>query len=250
MRRARTASDDSSRVWTSNEPTGGRRVRIQAVLFDIDDTLVEHTRAMRAATVALYESRASRTGLEPFLAQWKAAHGRHYPRFLRGEISYAESARARVREVLDAAATDADADERFAAYLADYERGWMLCADVLPCLDELRDLPLGVISNGRSDEQRRKLTVLGVSDRFRGVFISEEVGVAKPAPGIFERACESMGVVADRAVYVGDHYDLDACAARSAGLQGVWLNRRGTPRPGTGVPSISSLAGLRALVDP
>ena len=155
---------------------------IQAVFFDIDDTLVQHTAAIHAATVALHGRLVPHVPFEEFHGRWKAAHARHYPRFLRGESSYLESSRNRVREGIDPAITDAAADEIFTTYLADYESGWTLYDDVVPCLDKLRHVPLGIISNGRTTEQHRKLSTLGVADRFKCVCVSEDVGIAKPDP--------------------------------------------------------------------
>jgi len=219
-------------------------VLIQAVFFDIDDTLVQHTAAMKAATVALHGRLAADVPFEEFHARWKAAHATHYPRFLRGEKSYAESARARVRDAVDPAITDAAADEIFATYLSEYESGWALYDDVIPCLDKLRHVPLGVISNGRTIEQKRKLKTLGVADRFSCVCVSEDLGIAKPASEIFLHACRELRVAPGDALYVGDQYELDACAASAAGLQSVWLNRRETQRQDCKVPAIGSLDGL------
>jgi putative hydrolase of the HAD superfamily len=51
--------------------------------------------------------------------------------------------------------------------------------------------------------------------------ISEECGFAKPSREIFLRACELAGESPTNAVYVGDHYDLDAQGSRAPGLAGV-----------------------------
>jgi len=219
-------------------------VVIQAVFFDIDDTLIQHSAAMHAATVALHGRLAADVPFDEFHARWKAAHDRHYRRFLRGESSYLESSRDRVREALDPATTDAAADEIFATYLSEYEDGWALYTDVIPCLDRLRHVPLGVISNGRTIEQKWKLKTLGVADRFRCVCVSEALGIAKPASEIFLHACDELGVAPGEALYVGDQYELDACAASAAGLQSVWLNRRGIEIQDRNVPMISSLDNL------
>ncbi|MHC5731926.1 MAG: HAD family hydrolase, partial [Nostoc sp.] len=54
---------------------------------------------------------------------------------------------------------------------------------------------------------------------------SEVAGFAKPAPHIFQYACAKLGVQQTQSVYVGDNVELDAIAAKDAGLIGVWLNR-------------------------
>ena len=78
--------------------------------------------------------------------------------------------------------------------------------------------------------------------------ISEDIGVAKPHPGIFEAACEAVGASPSACVLVGDRLELDALGARDAGLTGVWLDRRGTGGAPASVPTIPRLSELPALV--
>ncbi|HTA35856.1 MAG TPA: HAD family hydrolase, partial [Solirubrobacteraceae bacterium] len=67
----------------------------------------------------------------------------------------------------------------------------------------------------------------GLRDRFSVVVASGEVGLAKPDPAIFALACERLEVQPKQAAHVGDRLDLDAQAAASAGMQGIWLDRLG-----------------------
>ena len=131
-----------------------------------------------------------------------------------------------------------------------YEAAWTLFQDVVPCLDRLRAFPLGVISNGPTDEQRRKLRVLGIADRFRHVLISEECGSPKPSPEIYLEACRMAGVQTREAVYVGDHYEIDIVGANAAGLRGVWLNRQGAASDPTRPDVVFSLRDLPKLLEP
>ena len=121
--------------------------------------------------------------------------------------------------------------------------------DVGPCLEHLTSYRLGVISNGRTVQQRLKLARTGIADRFEGIVISEEYGCAKPNAEIFHRACSTAGESPDRSVYVGDLYDVDAVAARNAGLVGVWLDRAGNASEEHVPPVIHSLAQLVEILD-
>ena len=219
------------------------------ILFDIDDTLVDHSSAFRAATLALHQQAGVSAAMDDFFATWAVAHRRHFDRYLVGELSYAQQGRARIRDAIDPGASDQTADAMFATYIASYEEAWRLFPDVIPCLDSLREHQLGVISNGQAHQQRKKLDRTEIADRFGCVVISEECGHAKPAAEIFLRACSAAGVSPQRTIYVGDLYDLDAEAARRAGLVGVWLDRLGQGTADQRPPRICSLDDLKGVVD-
>jgi putative hydrolase of the HAD superfamily len=197
------------------------------ILFDIDDTLVDHRAAADAGARALHKSVGSSLPVDEFVRRWVDALERHFDRYLAGELTFQDQRRERVREVVDLTLTDARADRVFATYQAAYEAGWFLFPDVRPCLDRLSSShSLGVISNGEAQQQRGKLTKAGIADSFTYILISEECGFAKPSKEIFLRACEIAGEPSTNAVYVGDRYDVDAQGARAAGLAAVWLDRR------------------------
>jgi putative hydrolase of the HAD superfamily len=218
------------------------------VLFDLDDTLIDHRSAMRTATVALYEMVTVPASLETFVESWHEAHRRYYPKYLAGEMPYTMTVRARIRETIDEGMGDEEADRLFRDYLATYEAGWSLFPDVLPCLERFGSTRLGIISNGRSEEQRKKLAVTGIAHRFDSIVISEDCGYPKPRAEIFHRACEAMNVSPAAAAYVGDQYELDACAARAAGLEGIWLDRIAKASATHQGPIIASLHDLDATL--
>jgi putative hydrolase of the HAD superfamily len=218
------------------------------ILFDIDETLLDHTAASRSAATILHAKYGAPLGLESFLGKWADALERHYADYLEGKISYDGQRRARVREVIDPSLSDAAADSVFSDYSAAFEEAWRLFPDVLPCLDMLTDFRLGIVSNGYERQQRTKLARTGILHRFEHVVISSDAGCAKPDPNIFWRACTLAGEAPRNTVYVGDRYDVDAQAARAAGLIGVWLDRRHEAGSQHAPPMIRSLAELRPLL--
>ena len=81
---------------------------------------------------------------------------------------------------------------------------------------------LGVITNGGTTRQQNKLELLGISNAFDTVLISESEGVRKPDLAIFQRALERCGVEPCQALFVGDHPEVDVAGAIRAGLTAVW----------------------------
>jgi putative hydrolase of the HAD superfamily len=218
------------------------------VLFDIDDTLVDHTSAVAAGLIALRAEAGVASEPARFLDEWTAAMREYFPRYLRGELTYEEQRRARLRQTIDPKLSERDADELFQHYFRAYQAAWSLFPDVLPCLEALSAHTLGIISNGNGVEQREKLARTNLSDRFQLVIISGDCGHAKPATEIFHLACHDAAHRQQDAVYVGDLYETDAVGARAAGLAGVWLDRQSLRRPDHTPPIIRGLDELPALL--
>ena len=216
------------------------------IFFDIDDTLLDHTSAEEQAAQQLYahfRHRLPHTGPD-FAALWKHVAEQHMAAFLAGAISFTEQRRRRIRAVFPAPLEDQEGDRLFRIYLAYYEQAWSVFPDVLPCLDRLTEHTLGIISNGNTEQQKKKLNVLGIAARFSLVVTSEAVGVAKPDPRIFTRACHVAVAHPTQCVYVGDRLDTDARAAHQAGWTGIWLNRTA---PEMVPPDVIAIPDLGAL---
>jgi putative hydrolase of the HAD superfamily len=87
-----------------------------------------------------------------------------------------------------------------------------------------RGLRLGIVSDtgfrpGRV--LRRQLAAAGILACFEpaGLAFSDEVGVPKPHPRIFETALKGLGVPPDQAVHVGDLKFTDVAGARGVGMR-------------------------------
>ena len=78
--------------------------------------------------------------------------------------------------------------------------------------------------------------------------VSEEAGVSKPDPGIFEIALRRSGAMAAEAVMIGDSWTNDVEGARAAGIRAVWFSRGGEPSPAAEVPAVYSLEPVPALL--
>jgi FMN hydrolase / 5-amino-6-(5-phospho-D-ribitylamino)uracil phosphatase len=114
-----------------------------------------------------------------------------------------------------------------ARYIEDRYRGLALFAEALEVVTTVsRHARVGMVTNGPSSIQRPKIELLAIEAHFPVIVVSEEVGVWKPDPRIFEIALERSGVAAQRAIYVGDSAQHDIPGAHAAGLGAVWVNRK------------------------
>lgn len=85
----------------------------------------------------------------------------------------------------------------------------------------------------------------GLAPLLDGALTSAEVGSAKPATTIFERALAIAGVEPQEALHVGDSVEHDIAGARAARIPCVLVVRDGVESP-AGVRTIASLEELRA----
>ena len=112
--------------------------------------------------------------------------------------------------------------------LDDYRSGFpnacVLFPDAAQTLSVLRTsgLKLGLITNGSIRMQSRKLQCLALAAMFDTVLISDAEGISKPDPQIFHRALDRLNVSPARSVFVGDHPEVDVAGARAAGMQAIW----------------------------
>jgi putative hydrolase of the HAD superfamily len=68
---------------------------------------------------------------------------------------------------------------------------------------------------------RELLAGYGIRDYFSAFVFSDEVGCAKPAPGMFRRAAELAGCRLDEIVHIGDREHNDIAGAKEAGARAV-----------------------------
>ncbi|MEM7158673.1 MAG: HAD-IA family hydrolase [Myxococcota bacterium] len=83
-----------------------------------------------------------------------------------------------------------------------------------------RGMKVAVVSNWDT-RLRRTLGELRVLEWIDTAIISAELGVEKPAPGIFHRACERLDVEPACALHVGDDANDDVAGARAAGCHAL-----------------------------
>jgi HAD superfamily hydrolase (TIGR01509 family) len=105
---------------------------------------------------------------------------------------------------------------------------------------------LGVISNA-DGKIAEILDRCGIADLFETITDSGIVGKEKPHPAIFEAAVNSLGVVPEESLYVGDVYSLDYLGATHFGMQSVLFDVPGAYKD-DGLPRVESLEQLETLL--
>jgi HAD superfamily hydrolase (TIGR01509 family) len=180
----------------------------QALLLDLDDTLFDRSAALRAWAEVAVQTQLERplTVTEWYVLVEIDGRG-HRPR-----EEFAAEARDRLGLEIDPL--------RFGHGLVQHLTLEPGAAETIAAL--AKRLRVGVVTNGGS-AQRAKLDALGIAPHV--VFVSAEVGMTKPALGIFERALRWTERAANEVLFVGDDPIIDLAPAASLGMHTAWRAR-------------------------
>ena len=230
---------------------------LRGVLFDMDDTLFDHNHATVCATGAIHSEEAAFGCWTP-----EELRRRHslmleliHEDVLAGRLRIDEARRERFRRLLvDAGASGATLDRApglAKRYRTAYELGWRPVVGAVPLLAALkaRGAVIGIVTNNVRSEQVIKLERCGLAPYVSALVTSEEAGIQKPDPRIFEMALEQLGLEAGETAMVGDVWRTDIAGAQAAGLLPLWFNWRGLPTPDPAVIEVNSLTPADAVLE-
>jgi putative hydrolase of the HAD superfamily len=216
---------------------------LRAVLFDLDDTLVDHDSAAAAALLAWALERG--VAVASIRSRWASLSEFHYTRYQRGEVTFRGQGRARIRGVLQTEMSDREADEAYSIYLTHYEANWSLFGDAIGTLRRARGsgLIVAVLTNGDHDHQRLKLEKLGIDGDVDFFIASSTLSVGKPDPRAFLGALARIGVGCAEALMIGNSLTQDVRGALSVGVDAILLDRHDA-YAGTGIKRVRTLDEL------
>ena len=210
---------------------------LRAVLFDLDDTLFDHRACAREALSDVHRAHPA------FLAlQFQELERLHaglledlHRRVLTGELPLEIAREERFRRLFLAAGVTA-ADDLVSRTAATYRDGYIRIRQPVPgaaaLLERVRQrAKVGIVSNNLLAEQQGKLRDCGLDGHIDVLVVSEEAGMSKPDPRIFEIALERLGCAAGEVVMVGDSWAADVIGACDAGIRAIWFNPLGKPAP-------------------
>ncbi|MYI83583.1 MAG: HAD family hydrolase [Chloroflexi bacterium] len=231
--------------------------QIEAILFDLDDTLVDARGSWRAGFAeAIAELHARSPALQALGSPTAIYDGwfRHYSEDAHRAAGFGEwqasfTIEAFERLVAEHLGPDpALAARLVASYQAATPGHLAIFPDAEPLLERLRArYPLGLISNGPGPLQRPKIEKFSLERHFEVVVVSGEFGVRKPDHRIFASTLEALGASAANAVFIGDNPTDDIGGACASGLAAIWVNRGDWPAPDPGNEAALPHAEVREL---
>jgi putative hydrolase of the HAD superfamily len=192
---------------------------VEAMCFDLDDTLVQTTyfndQSLNAVIKVLSDRHVSlgisEDEARKLVLQIKIQHGASYGKLF--------------EELKAALAIDDEKvlTELTMAYDRFEDASLRLFSGAIELLKQLiqNRVKLCVVTNGDAYRQWKKMIATGIADLFDCVVISETAGVSKPDPRIFQTAISLLDSDPSETAFVGDRPDLDIKGARQAGMYTV-----------------------------
>ncbi|MBJ9954820.1 MULTISPECIES: HAD family hydrolase [unclassified Acinetobacter] len=188
---------------------------IQAVLFDLDQTLLDRTSSLEK----FLEWQINTLTLVP-LSQQQNFIQRFITLDANGTV-WKDKVYAQLIQEFQISKITVQA--LLTSYIEDFNKFCVAFQSVDSVLDRLvkADFSLGLISNGRSPFQERNFQALGVDKLFSSIIVSEAVGLRKPDPKIFQLACRQLELMPEQCIFVGDNEVVDIVGAKSVGMQAI-----------------------------
>lgn len=208
---------------------------MKAVFFDVDDTLYDQSLPFDQALKEVFPD--EHFDVEATFQLFRKISDDIYEQYISGRWDLKKMRRFRIIETIKRSVkkecSAAEADRFQTAYTKALSEIQMI-PEIEQTLADLhaRQIPLGVITNGPAQHQKKKLEQLNVA-RFipqKHWVISGMTPWEKPEKAIFEHARRLFPALrrdpAADFLYVGDSFENDVIGAKSAGWKVLWFNHR------------------------
>lgn len=199
------------------------------IYFDLDDTLLDHKKAEKFALKETREefSFLANVPVEVLTSAYHAINKQLWHEYNHGRIDKHTLQHLRFANTFQQLDIPVYESAKVAeVYMACYEKYWDWVDGAAEVFDELASTyQVGILTNGFTETQIKKLKKFGLDQSTRHQVISEEIGFLKPDPRIFEYATKISGKPKDQILYVGDSFDSDILGGSSFGWKTAWFNK-------------------------
>ena len=213
----------------------------KAILFDMDDTILDDSGATEAcwrAACLLGQTRQAGITAEELYTAIRRYADWYWGDSLRHRVGRLDMRAAR-RDIVTEALRELGVDApELAVVIADaYGTAREEAVTPLPgAIETLRRLGargvrLALLTNGNAAMQRRKIEAHGLAAYFACVLIEGEFGAGKPEERVYHHALERLEVATGDAWMVGDNLEWEVAAPQRLGIYSVWVDARGAGLP-------------------
>jgi putative hydrolase of the HAD superfamily len=213
-------------------------MNVELVVFDLDDTLMAFdlvtNEAWEKAVDIFLQKKDLPVEKDVVLEKIHSTRKWYWADSERHKTGRKNMANAR-REIVKLALKDySNIEVKELEKLADdytqiHESLWYLFDDVEETLKKIKikEIKLGIMTNGTSESQRRKLKRFNIEKYFDYFYIEGEIGYGKPDIRIYKYMLEETKIPVYKIIMVGDNLIWDIEAPQKLGINTIWINTKG-----------------------
>ena len=195
------------------------------LFLDLDDTILDF---QKAEHVALSKTLRG-FGLEPtetVLKRYNLINKAHWEALERKELTREQVLLGRFQVLFEEMGISAEPVKVARAYEHNLSIGhWFLPGAEEAVARLSRKYKLYLTSNGTASVQKGRMTSANLYRFFENVFVSQDIGVNKPAVEYFENCFAQIpGFDKTKAIIVGDILTSDILGGQNAGIATCWVN--------------------------
>lgn len=241
--------------WQRQMLTHSALKKYKHIFFDLDRTLWDFDAAAEVAFERIYEQyNLNSLGIpsaHEFHEVYHPLNERLWELYREDKITKADLNRTRFLKPLEHYGIH---DVELADHLSEDYVYWSprivrLVPGTMELLEYLKPkYHLHLITNGFEEVQDTKLTLSGMKPYFETLTVSEEVGVKKPNPEIFQYALNKAHATAEESLMIGDEMAVDIDGARAAGIDTVLFNPKGEKIEGERTFEVKDLREIKQIL--
>lgn len=205
---------------------------IKIFLWDIDATLLDFLKSENMALKKAFAHFGLGECPDSTVAEYSAINQSYWNRLETGELTKEQVLVGRFEEFLNVKGfCDVDANE----FCEFYELSLPDCVEFMGNAESViktlsKTYKQYAVTNGAKAVQKKKLTVSGIEKILNGVFISDDVGFAKPSKEFFDVVLKNIpSVNTDEIMIVGDSLTSDIKGGNNMGFKTCWFNPHHLP---------------------
>ena len=212
-----------------------------AILFDLDDTILDEEGIVAPAWRAICADIAARVpelnqaALLEAISRDRDWYWSDPERHRVGRTNPVEASQGIIHRSLKTLGHDLPALARSAAisYREFRSNRIQLFPGAVKTLVDLNQLGLrlGLITNGNGLVQRGKVDRFGLGNLFHHILIEGEFGCGKPDPRVYRTSMQALGCRPADTWMVGDNFEWEVAVPKTLGLSTIWVDRWGGGPP-------------------
>jgi len=208
---------------------------ITDIFFDLDHTLWDFDRNSRLAFYRVFEAHRIGMDINQFIEVYEPINFQYWKMYREDRIDKLGLRRGRFKDAFAPFGmhfSTEELDQLANTYISELPKDNHLFDGAMDVLQYLsaKNYSMHIITNGFEEVQHLKLKNSNIDLFFKTVTTSEEVGVKKPNPLVFEKALEKAKTTPKQSIMIGDTFEADIMGAEAVGMHTLFYNyRRETP---------------------